>query len=393
MTMRVISLAHTIWSERWLNRQQLLSRLGRKVPIVYSNGCWFTWDRHGDEWRRAGWRGHFKRTDNVWLDEVPRWLMRSPRLGRLDHAALVYQARRWRRQLAGHGDGPLILQLFHPAFVDYVEPVAPDAVVYQPYDLLEAMPGWTPEQEAQERALLARADLIVASSEPTAVRLREKSGKEVVVVPNGVATETFDRAIAEFESPPEDLDRIPRPRVGYVGSIYRAVDLGLFAALAKRNPRWNIVFIGGETPGRDERTERDLAECQRLPNVHFLGAKAAHQVPAYMLGMDVNTIGLRVGEGTWVDAAYPLKLQEYLACGLPIVSADLATVRPFAEVVHIARTLDEWQLGIEEALASGGVGSAEQRRSVARLNSWSRRCDQLYALFEQLARRPGARVD
>jgi glycosyltransferase involved in cell wall biosynthesis len=388
--MRVISLAHTIWTERWLNRQQLLSRLGRQVPIVYSNGCWFTWDRHGDEWRRAGWRGGFKAVDNVWLDEVPRWLMRSPRLLHLDQAAMRMQARRWRRQLARLGDGPLILHLFHPAFFDYVGAVAPDAIVYQPYDLLEAMPGWTPEQEAQERALLAVADEVVASSAPTVRRLAEKSGRAVRLVANGVDFVSFDRARTQGVTPPATLAGIPRPRIGYVGSLHPVVDFGLFAALARRRPDWHIVLVGGQSPRQDERMARDLEACRALPNVHFLGMQPLADMPAYMLDFDVNTICWHVGEGTWGDAAYPLKLQEYLAAGKPIVSSALETVRAFEAVIRLADGLPAWEAAIAEALAGRGPGTAQERVEIARRCSWDNRAAELLAILRAAAHRRAA---
>jgi glycosyltransferase involved in cell wall biosynthesis len=390
MTIRVISLAHTIWSERWLNRQQLLSRIGREVPVVYSNGCWFTWDRHGGDWRRAGWRGGFKRIDNVWLDEVPRWLMRSPRLGHLDGASLAIQARRWRRQLARHGDGPLILHLFHPAFVDYVDAVSPDAVVYQPYDLLEAMPGWTPEQEAQERRLLARADEVIASSAPTVRRLAAKSGRPVKQVENGVDFAHFERARSLDVPEPQSLARIPHPRIGYVGSLHPVVDFGMFAAMAQRRPDWHFVLIGGQSPRFDERMARDLDACRKQPNVHFLGMQPLQDMPAYMLHMDVNTICWHVGEGSWGDAAYPLKLQEYLATGRPVISSALESVRAFSHVVRLADGVDDWEQAVIEVLAGQAPGNAEQRVAIASQNSWDSRAAELLKILKGAAGRVGA---
>jgi glycosyltransferase involved in cell wall biosynthesis len=385
--MRVLSLAHTIWTERWLNRQQLLSRLGRHVPIVYSNGCWFTWDRHSEEWAQAQWRGAFSRVDNVWLDAVPRWLMRTPRFRWIDRGVMALQAGRWNRQLAEQGDGPLILHLFHPDFIDYVDFVATDILVYQPYDLLEAMPGWTAEQESRERALLARADAVIASSATTVRRLSEKGGRPVTLVANGVDFLAFDRARAQDVPAPIALSAIPHPRIGYVGSIHPVVDLNLLASLAARRPDWHFIFVGGQSPSQDRRMERDLDVCRTLPNMHFLGMKPLEDIPAYMLHMDVNTICWHVGEGTWGDAAYPLKLQEYMATGRSIVSSKLDSVRPFADVVRLAAGVDDWETAIGEALDGRGPGSSERRVAIARDNSWDRRCEQLYRIFESLARR------
>jgi glycosyltransferase involved in cell wall biosynthesis len=280
--------------------------------------------------------------------------------------------------------------MFHPAFVDYIDVVAPDAVVYQPYDLLEAMPGWTTEDDTRERRLLASADEVIASSAPTARRLREKSGRAVRVIPNGVDFALFDSARVQGVGEPESLARIPRPRIGYVGSLHPVVNFGLFAELAQRRPKWNLVLVGGQSPRHDERMARDLAICRALPNIHFLGMQPLQHMPAYMLHMDVNTICWHVGEGTWGDAAYPLKLHEYLATGGPVVSSPLESVQPFADVVRLAEGVLDWEDAIADALAGRGTGTSEQRAAVAAANSWNSRAADLLEVLSDVANRPRA---
>ena len=69
----------------------------------------------------------------------------------------------------------------------------------------------------------------------------------------------------------------------------------------------------------------------------------------------------------------------YLATGRPIVSADVPSVRPFADVVAIARGADQVERALESALSSGEPGSPTSRRQVAEANSWSVRVHQLEA--------------
>ena len=95
--------------------------------------------------------------------------------------------------------------------------------------------------------------------------------------------------------------------------------------------------------------------------------------------MDVNIMCYRLSDDLWIEGIYPLKLHEYLATGRPIVSADVPSVRPFADVVAIARGADQWERALESALSSGEPGSPTSRRQVAEANSWSVRVDQLEA--------------
>ena len=78
-TYAILALAPQVWHEQWVNRQQLLSRIGRHHAVLYSTGGWFLWDRTADEWRGAAFSGRMEHTDNVWVDESPRYLMRWPK--------------------------------------------------------------------------------------------------------------------------------------------------------------------------------------------------------------------------------------------------------------------------------------------------------------------------
>ena len=122
-----------------------------------------------------------------------------------------------------------------------------------------------------------------------------------------------------------------------------------------------------------------------MKNIHFLGPKSRLELPAYAAHMDVNTMCYRQ-EGGWWIRGYPLKMHEYLATGLPIVGANLETIRPFAHVIEIARTTDEWIVAIERSLSGDGVGSRDQRQAVAFEYTRDRCVDRLEGwLLEMLA--------
>ena len=385
--MRIVSLASTIWTDRWMNRQQLLSRLGKRHAVVYSNAAWHTWDRHADEWKRAPLGGSFGKTDNVWVESVPGWMMRTPRWRWLNDFVLAQHARRWREFLRDKSEGPLVLHLFHPAYADYVDHLRPDAVVYQPYDWFELMPGWDERLEQAERALLARADRVITPSESFANGLEKKAGREVLVVPNGVDVDMFAKARAAARPIPADLAAIPGPRVGYCGWLESHVDLSLIIELARRQPNWHFVFVGGRTPQKDERLQAEIDVCQTMANIHFLGPKVRTEVPDYMLNMDVNAIPWRLEEGSWADVGYPLKLQEYMAAGRSVVSVDLHSVRTLlSHVVRIARGAAGWEDAIEDALTGKGTGTAPERIAIAQENGWDRRGDQLEQILLGLKR-------
>src|SRR5262245_48798585 len=117
-SLKILVLAPNSWKDQWVNRQQLMSRLGKRHAILYSTGGWFSWDRSSEEWQKADWLGSILPYDNVWVDDSPRFLLRFPRL-HLDKLVMRLQTMRWRRFLETRGPGPVVAYLFHPSFYPY----------------------------------------------------------------------------------------------------------------------------------------------------------------------------------------------------------------------------------------------------------------------------------
>jgi glycosyltransferase involved in cell wall biosynthesis len=261
----------------------------------------------------------------------------------------------------------------------------PDRVVYHVYDQYDHMPGWNSALERDERLLLRRADLVFCASELMAQALREKVDRTIEVLPNAADVDAF--FAAEGAPEPVDLATIPRPHIGWTGSLHPQIDYALVAALATRRPDWHFVFVGNKVAAIDERAEDEYRKCASLDNVHFLGYKRHSEVPAYVLGMDVNAMWYRLSDETWIKANSPLKLHEYFAAGHPVVAADLPSVRPFSSAVRIAAGPDEWERAIQEALTTGGPGTAAQRKAIASENSWDARARTLGQWLAHLASR------
>ena len=377
LRLSIAAFAPNDWMGQWVNRQYLLSRLGASHDVVYSTGAWFIWDRKTPEWKSASLTGTWKQVNGVVLDGPPKWNVRWPKYRAVDRIALRVHANRIERKLKSLGDHPQVVLLFHPMFVPYLDFFHSEAIAYHAYDLFEGTPGWSPELDGMEVELLRRAKFVTTVTETIAARLRQKGAADVRILPNGVDLEIFNAKGVSSLGVPSDLQQIPRPRMGYVGSLHPQVDFGLLANLARRHSSWHFVLIGGSPTLRDARAALEIDECRLCANVHFLGQKARHEVPRYLAGMDVNLMVYRITPDTWIRAGYPLKLHEYFACGKPIVSADLEAVRPYDDVVRIAATLEEWESALQAALESDKLDAVEKRQKIARANGWQERANLL----------------
>ncbi len=382
----ILALAVNPWDGPWMNRQQLLSRLGREHDVLYSNGVLSVTDLKPSMLIQQGFLGDVRTQDNVRIDDPPKFLLRSARFSKLNRIVLKMAGNRWRKILLPAKDRPLISYIFHPQFYDYPNFVNPDYTVYHAYDLFHMRDYWSEQLDRAQVALLKDAHLVVASSDAIASSLRKKAKCDPVVIPNGVDFELFSSAVDKPGTEPPDIAKIPRPRISYVGNITSKVDFGLLADLAVRNPLWNFVLVGRKLK-LDKIAQEGYQKCLGLQNVYFLGEKGHLDLPVYAVNMDVNIMIYRTSNRLWCYAGYPLKMHEYLAVGKPIVSSDIESVRPFKNVLRVARNLDDWECAIREGICGRGVGSWEERRAVASNNTWDHRVCQLDQELRDMVRR------
>ncbi|MBV1735326.1 MAG: glycosyltransferase [Candidatus Desulforudis sp.] len=103
---------------------------------------------------------------------------------------------------------------------------------------------------------------------------------------------------------------LPKPIVGYIGAIRDWIDWRLVAFSATKYPNMSFVFVGS---GR--------APSKMPPNVHFLGRVDYGCIPSVLRKFDIGIIPFKVDSCTLsVD---PVKLYEYCAVGIPVVSTYL----------------------------------------------------------------------
>ena len=255
------------------------------------------------------------------------------------------------------------LWTFLPNVGDYVGTLGEDSAVYYCVDEW-SMFGYLDRDQtvAAERTLLAKVDAVFAINGALADAKRAVN-PSTFESPHGVDHALFARALAPETVVPADLEAISHPRLGFYGTLRDWVDFELLAHIARARPSWQIVLIGQELS--------DTSAIRGLPNVHLLGQKPHHELPAYCKGFDVGIIPYRIDER--MQFVNPLKLREYLSAGLPVVSTPVPEVRRYPAFARIAATPDAFVEAVEQALREGTPEKRAARSAAMIDETWAAR--------------------
>jgi len=241
-----------------------------------------------------------------------------------------------------------------------------EAVVYDCMDELSLFKFAPPDLLAHERALLARADLVLTGG-PSLYRAKRDLHPNVHCFPSSVEVEHFAQARhggPALGEPPSQAP-IPRPRLGYFGVIDERMDLPLIAAVADARPDWQLVFVGPVV-------KIDAGALPRRPNLHYLGGQPYERLPAFLAGWDVGLLPFALNDHTRFIS--PTKTLEYMAAEVPIVSTPITDVaEPYGDIVYLGDTPEAFVAACERAMtaspAERAARTAGMRRVLAQ-TSW-----------------------
>ena len=245
-------------------------------------------------------------------------------------------------------------------------------LIYYLRDYMVTVPFFRRHGSWAEGCLLREADIVAANSAYLADYARPHNPRSYDIG-QGCA---LDRYQAGRAYPvPADLAAVPVPRIGYVGYLTSLrLDLALLVVLAQQHPAWNFVLVGPE----DEAFKTSVLHT--LPNVYFLGAKTPDELPAYLQHCTVCINPQLVNEVTMGN--YPLKIDEYLAMGKPVVATATATMALFAQHVHLAADVAGWSAALAAALAEAPNDTkmlTNTRINFAHSHNWPASVARLYA--------------
>jgi glycosyltransferase involved in cell wall biosynthesis len=185
-----------------------------------------------------------------------------------------------------------------------------------------------------------KVDAVCYTAQGLESHIKSMNPREMFYLPNGVNFTHFSLAEKFF---PEEYKKIPKPIVVYVGAIDYWFDFDLINYLAAQLKDISFVLIGPDSIARQRLEDRT--------NIHLLGRKPYNRLPSFLSNADVGIIPFNVEKHPeLVNRINPLKLYEYLACGLPVVSTEWEELIYLQSPAILCKTFDQFKNGILEVV-------------------------------------------
>lgn len=268
----------------------------------------------------------------------------------------------------------LFINFFDPFFLQSLPPeIKPLRYIYQCMDDLSQVAYTKRHGLRLENEVIGNADIVLCTSKELA-RLKSPLSKHVHFHPNGADFGLFNQAATQTLNRPADLYFNNKKIIGFTGSIEYRTDFALLKKIAFEHSD-KILFLVGPVFGREHLD----AALDQLPNIIFAGSRDISELPAYLQYFDCCIIPYKKNKLT--SSIYPLKINEYLAAGKPVISTDFSEdIRSFHDTAYIAGSHDEFISLIGKAIQENDVEKKDQRIRVAAANSWEKRVEEFWKL-------------
>lgn len=207
--------------------------------------------------------------------------------------------------------------------------------------------------------------MVIATSNKIFEDVKRYRNKNCLLSTNGVDINHWARQI-DHELPNEISSLVSNNKVivGYHGALAKWIDYDLLHRIAD-DELFEVVLIGHEH-------DSSLKESKLLErdNVHFIGSRSYFDLPKYAAGYDIGILPFKKYELT--DSVSPVKLFEYMALGIPVVTTDLPECLKYEScLVSSANDYEQFVENLHIALLARKTNEyKEMLFAEANQNSW-----------------------
>lgn len=211
------------------------------------------------------------------------------------------------------------------------------------------------------KAIITTSDYLLAGK----LKLNPNS----YVVKNGVDFPVF------VKHAKQDICLRDRKKVGFIGTLDNRFDIETVEYAIENLPGYDFEFTG------DMRNQKLKSRLEKFPNVYFFEPIKPNDVPELLSKYDVGIIPYIVNDVN--KNIYPLKINEFLAVGVPVVMNAFANLPEFQHQVAVASGKDDFVRKLKLEVENDTSDKIKQRIQLASESSWEQRTEQFSAILEK----------
>ncbi|MEA5577519.1 glycosyltransferase [Anabaena sp. UHCC 0451] len=267
-----------------------------------------------------------------------------------------------------------LIWINNPKFYGMIEKLKYKKLVYSIEDDLFEFSRIPKSLKYNHEKLIQKADVVTVTSTPLLKQIKSKFSinEKLFLLRNGVSFDQFNQITDQSLDLTPEFQSIPQPRITYIGVISEWFDLDLLYEAAKSLPNFSFVIIGP--------VEISIDKLKDLSNIYFLGYKPHSILQMYLQKSQIGIIPfLRT---KLIESVNPIKLYEYMATGLPVVSTTWSELEDLDSPAFLAKDNHEFIEYIKQIVAEPDVINRELLVKFAQANTWENRFTELMKVLD-----------
>jgi len=191
------------------------------------------------------------------------------------------------------------------------------------------------------------------------------------VAKNGVDFSLFNQFAKQVVSNDKE-----RKVVGYIGSMDHRFDIDTVEYAVRNLKDFDFEFTG------NLRNQEIKERLEKYQNVKFFPAVQPDEVPALLAKSDVGIIPYLMNDIN--KNIYPLKINEYLSVGVPVVMNAFAHLPEFEAQVSVAKNKEDFVKCLLSEINNDSDERIQNRIQMASQNSWEAKAVEFADVVETL---------